>query len=305
MSKTSVSSSYNLPRRIFYRTIATNLLFVAIILSFSFTIPVECVRALNCPVEPVQGFQPKPSNIAPTFDRAGFNKLGSSGPTLPNIIYGLGSSATTRKAYAPCVLLKAMGWIESEGWFQFNTNNTYQTTGPTVIASDCGYGIMQITSGMTGGGGFDPQRVASSINYNIGTGTKILIEKWNSNIPPVGNNNPEFIEHWYYAIWAYNGFSFDNNPNNPIFPANRSSWSCTKQNASQWPYQEKVLGCVQFPPDDPEAIVEPGDPRVVLWNSVTVSFPPRSSIAAIPGAIESPSPRHGSCIQIYLPMLHR
>lgn len=55
--------------------------------------------------------------------------------------------------------------------------------GYTTIFHDpggsCGYGVMQITSGMGGGAGFDPNQVAAEYPYNIGTGARILIEKWN------------------------------------------------------------------------------------------------------------------------------
>ena len=47
---------------------------------------------------------------------------------------------------------------------------------------------MQITSGMGGGAGFDPNRVAAEYPYNIGTGARILIEKGNGLSHYMGDN---------------------------------------------------------------------------------------------------------------------
>lgn len=257
----------------------------------------------NCPQPAVNGFQPAPRTLIDTFDRAATNRLGVTGPSIPRILVGR-PNAVPAEPYVPCHIMKAVGWVESTGWLQFNAS--YNSTGLTVISFDCGYGIMQITSGMSGGAGFDPARVASSINYNIGTGARILVSSWNrSDIPPVGTNRPEFIENWYYAIWAYNGFVFDNNPNNPAFSPNRPRWACTTQNASQWPYQEKVLGCVTFPPDDPLAVVQPGDPRVTLWTPKLVTLPSRFDVSNPPQPLNDLSLRNGSCTRVFLPLVRR
>lgn len=66
---------------------------------------------------------------------------------------------------------------------------------------------------MGGGAGFDPTRVAAEPAYNIGTGALFLIQKWNGLNVYIGNNNPYVVEDWYYAVWAYNGWGWLNNPN--------------------------------------------------------------------------------------------
>lgn len=112
------------------------------------------------------------------FERAGTNRLGDNGPDLPQIWKGYPPSQAKLVApYVPCILLNAIGYTESTGWKQFDAD--YGQYGYTVISSDCGYGIMQITSGMGGGAGFEPSRVAAEPAYNIGTGALFLIQKWN------------------------------------------------------------------------------------------------------------------------------
>jgi len=178
-------------------------IFILIFMSLfvSQMMPSSVCAQTGCPLAPVTHVQPYPSTLISSFDQAGINALGVNGPALPQIYSGRDNPHLVRP-YVPCVLLKAIGWVESTGWKQFDA--PYGQFGNTIIAPDCGYGIMQITSGMSGGADadFEPPRVVSSPDYNIGTGAKFLIEKWNSNIPSIGDNNPSIIEEWYYAVWA-------------------------------------------------------------------------------------------------------
>lgn len=266
---------------------------ITIIIFLSATVLVENACAQGCPEPAVNGFQPRPRDLIDDFDQAATNRLGSLGPALPRILVGRPNAAPA-EPYIPCHIIKAVGWVESTGWKQFNAS--YQSSGQTVVSFDCGYGIMQITSGMGGGDGFDPSRVASRPTYNIGTGALFLIRSWNrGDIPAIGTNDPEFIENWYYALWAYNGFVFANNPNNPNFSPTRPRWSCTTQNANGWPYQEKVMGCVTFPPDDPLDTANPGEPRVPLWTPKLVTLPTRFEVSNPPQPIDALSPLNGSC----------
>lgn len=171
----------------------------------------------SCPGEnpaPVLGRQPHPTAMRSTFMDAGLNRLGSNGPTLPLIWRGYGAQARQIVPYAPCILLEAMAYTESTGWKQFDA--THGECGFTKIGVDatptpqptptpdgpgtCGYGVMQITSGMGGRAGFDPNLVVVDYRYGIGTGTKILIDKWNSRYSQgyrVGENDPRIVEDWY------------------------------------------------------------------------------------------------------------
>jgi hypothetical protein len=56
------------------------------------------------------------------------------------------------------------------------------------------------------------------------------------------------VEHWYTAVWAYNGLAYVNNPNNPTYNSARGAWRPSVGGAA--PYQEKILGWLEAPPAD-------------------------------------------------------
>ena len=257
----------------------------------------------SCPVAPVWGRQPYPDEIRPKFLLAGLNRLGSAGPAYPAMWSGY-PPVYGASPYVPCILLMAIGHTESMGWKQYRAD--YGESGETVISPDCGYGIMQITSGMDGSGGFDPDRVASEYIYNIGTGAKILIEKWDVYDYFVGDNDPAIAEDWYYAVWAYNGWGWINNPNrncpvddpdcgyafNPFRPPFDGS-----QPRSWYPYQELVWGYAGHPPSTG---------GYLFWHPVALTLPPRSSITNPPPThLERPLPAHKSCVAVFVPYVSR
>jgi hypothetical protein len=187
----------------------------------------------------------------------------------------------TTEPYIPPTLLKAIAWIES-GWAQAAYAVAYGSVGPALISNDCGYGIMQVTTGMqntTGTPTREQLMTASHYAYNIARGARILADKWNLSPefrPLVGDRNPRAIEDWYYAVWSYNGFVFQNHPLNPRFPAwPRTSYSCGpsddgfSHDRSQYPYQELVFGCMAHPP-------EPDDEP--LWEGLQVTLPDLSLV---------------------------
>ncbi|MBK5240658.1 dockerin type I repeat-containing protein [Clostridium sp.] len=112
----------------------------------------------------------------------------------------------------PTVIFKAIAYQEST-WRQFKD-------GQPLIGSDhVGIGIMQVSDY----GSTDTtyiNRLKYDIEFNIREGADILLKKWalqtydgaTYKIPRVGNASPNYLEHWYYAIWAYNGYSVRNNP---------------------------------------------------------------------------------------------
>jgi len=183
--------------------------------------------------------------------------------------------------YIPPTLLKAIAWIES-GWAQAAYAVAYGSVGPALISHDCGYGIMQVTTGMQNTTGTPtPEQLmsASHYAYNIARGARILADKWNLSPefrPLVGDRNPRAIEDWYYAVWSYNGFAFQNHPLNSRFPAwPRTPYSCGpsddgfSHDRSQYPYQELVYGCMTHPPE-PD-----GEP---LWEKQPVTPPDLSLV---------------------------
>lgn len=131
----------------------------------------------------------------------------------------------------PSVILKAIAWTES-GMRQFSGGS------PLVSFDGVSYGIMQVTPGVHTS--YDLNRLKYDIRYNIEAGTSILLEKWgyafksSPVIPVVGDGDPRVLENWYFAIWAYNGWSQSNNPN--MIPYEHATW------VQKEAYQDKVLG---------------------------------------------------------------
>ena len=186
---------------------------------------------------------------------------------IPRVENGPRNNRTTTTPYVPPTLLKAVGWIES-GLAQADHSVPWESTGPTKVSFDCGHGIMQVTSGMTDpadGGWPSAQQalVATHYLYNIGRGSAILAEKWNSAPdfrPIVGNGDPRTVEDWYFALWSYNGFTGpganrSNHPMDPDYaPWPRTPFSCGPasdglgHSYGNYPYQELVYGCAAHPP---------------------------------------------------------
>jgi hypothetical protein len=154
-------------------------------------------------------------------------------------------------AHFPCHVLMAIAMQES-GWRQFCVPDSPAGSAGapqrTIVSFDCGYGVGQVTSGMHVGEtpAFDRARVASDPVYNLASGSLILRDKWAST-SCVGDNDPDVVEDWYIALWAYNGLSYSNNPNNPNLTANRGPYDPKK--GGSYTYQERVLGWMEHPPD--------------------------------------------------------
>lgn len=130
----------------------------------------------------------------------------------------------------PSVILKSIAYAES--------NISQFRNGQPLISFDGGYGIMQVTpsSSQIADGVYDIERLKYDIDYNIEKGADILLGKWNYAlasrpvIPRIDNNDPNILESWYFTIWAYNGWSRVNNPNDEF------AWT------KPYAYQDRVLG---------------------------------------------------------------
>ncbi len=202
---------------------------------------------------------------ARTFELAAFNQLFPElgGFATPQLETGERADGSDQKLapYIPPVILKSIAFLES-GWAQasYSPLVQYGEIGPVLSSHDCGYGIMQITSGMqniSGVPNLDQAMIGSHFGFNIARGAVILADKWNFATefrPIVGARDPTLIEDWYYAIWGYNGFAFSNHPLNPAYQPARVEFSCGPaadgfgHDRTQYPYQELVFGCAQRPP---------------------------------------------------------
>lgn len=108
----------------------------------------------------------------------------------------------------PAVFLKAIAQIES-GFEHFNSNGTPK------ISPGRNIGLMQVGNSYNT---FDTEKLKYDVDYNINAGIDVLLAKWNasvqnSSISSVGNMDPNILENWYFALWAYNGWIGRNNPN--------------------------------------------------------------------------------------------
>lgn len=136
--------------------------------------------------------------------------------------------------------------------------------------ADCGYGIAQVTDHMTQGDTIytpeDQKIIATDYEANMAAGVRILEGKWNQALEHgiiANGGEPEQIENWYFAIWAYNtgihdrvgdgpyGLGWTNNPANADYPPDRrpflrGSYDDAAHPAN-WPYQERVLGWAETP----------------------------------------------------------
>ena len=151
------------------------------------------------PPPPYFGTNPSPSEIRAIFVKYGF------------------------KYKIPPHILFAIAQTEASGWKQYRDGNEDglghgRTTYNQEPNGSIGVGIMQITVFPS-----DPDYyyLCTQIDHNIDVGVQMLAAKWAAT-PDIGeghlNVGREKLENWYYAIWAYNGWGYPNNPNNKNTP---------------------------------------------------------------------------------------
>jgi len=200
---------------------------------------------------------------------------------LPAVEVGTRANRSFGASALPVEILRAIGWVESS-MTMASRSTPFEAIGPALVSFDCGHGIMQVTSGMTvplGAGGQPTSNqiaVATSDLHNVARGASILASKWNDapGLRPIAGTNtnadPTIIENWYYAVWAYNGFTGpgsrqSNHPLDPNLAWPRSAYRCDgTQSRTRYPYQELVYGCVANPAERAGRD---------LWAAVPVSLP--------------------------------
>ncbi|WP_266318811.1 RHS repeat-associated core domain-containing protein [Kitasatospora sp. NBC_00240] len=151
---------------------------------------------------------------------------------------------------------------------------------------DCGYGLGQITSGMSKGDTSysvnGQTKIGVDYQENVAAGLVILEKTWNQLYDAgitVNGGNPRYLENWYLAAWAYNsgiqptaafgnttgcvpgptctssegnwGLGWANNPRNPDYPPTRAPYLKTSyadaSHPASWPYQERIMGWIGQP----------------------------------------------------------
>jgi hypothetical protein len=216
-----------------------------------------------------------------TMELAAADQLFPDDPAfaLPSLETGdrAAGSSTTTAPYLPPVILKAIAYIES-GWAQasYDPLVKYGETGPALVSADCGYGLMQVTSGMQNISGIPSlaqTMIGSNYAFNTARGAQILAQKWNEapELRPIaGNRDPHVIENWYFALWAYNGFAYRNHPLNSGYDPQRPPYDCKPDTPRDYPYQELIFGCIANPPERD---------GVPLWPAQPVTLPDLSDPA--------------------------
>lgn len=114
--------------------------------------------------------------------------------------------ALAKKRGVPTVIVKAIAKVES-GYQQ------YTRSGNVYTGSRGSIGIMQINNRY---GDFDSHKLKYDIDYNLEAGIEMILRKWDmavKSLPNMGNMDPNVLENWYFALWAYNGWADSNNTN--------------------------------------------------------------------------------------------
>lgn len=111
-----------------------------------------------------------------------------------------------QKRAIPSVILKSIARVESV-YEHYNTDGSPKMSGSSI-------GLMQVNNRY---GGYNSDKLKYDIMYNIEAGADVLLNKWSmssyQDVSSVGNMDPNILENWYFALWAYNGWAQSNNPN--------------------------------------------------------------------------------------------
>ena len=110
------------------------------------------------------------------------------------------------KRAIPAILLKAIARVES-CYEHYKSDGSPKINGTSI-------GLMQINNKHSG---YDSEKLKYDLEYNIEAGADVLLNKWSMSsykeVSSVGNMDPNVLENWYFALWAYNGWAQSNNPN--------------------------------------------------------------------------------------------
>ncbi|MBI5516387.1 MAG: hypothetical protein HY909_21560 [Deltaproteobacteria bacterium] len=255
-----------------------------------------CPSYPTCRVPPEPGTNPAVPELAAVLERAaaGPARYGSAGWQFlpPTLTEGCSRPTAPRPvpAHVPCALLKAVSLAENSAWVHFcaPTAPTPSASPRTLVRSDCAFGLLGVSQGLRAGerSVFDGPRVSREPLYNASVGVGLLCAAFEA-MPCVGDRLPDLIEHWYFAVWTYGGLSYRNNPNNPMFRADRPFYRDPPElPASEYPYQEVVWGWLRRPPSEAHG------------PAVPATLPRRSELCGTCGGpttnIAEPDPPHRS-----------
>ena len=216
-------------------------------------------------------------------------------PLIP-LSHPAGGSSTVPRSIYEGIMAQESNWSQASWHAPAGTAGdpliaSYYGAGGDIVsinyaASDCGYGIGQVTDGMHIGdhslSEHGQWKVAVDYQENISAGLQILENTWNQLYAAgitANNADPRYLENWYFAAWAYNsgvqpnaangnttgctpgptctgphgtwGLGWTNNPANLDYPPNRDPYLqdtyADAAHPASWPYQERVLGWTASP----------------------------------------------------------
>lgn len=134
------------------------------------------------------------------------------------------SAARNADGIIPPEIVKGIVNVENGNW------KHYESNGEPITSFDYGIGLMQITNTK----GYDVEKLKYNIEYNIEVAIDILLNNFTrSDLPRVGNHDPNKLESWYFAVMAYNGTK---SVNSPFYSATGAS--------NPTAYQEKVFSAI-------------------------------------------------------------
>lgn len=160
------------------------------------------------------------NNIAKNCEYNSASKVNPNYSTMNCLL-----TETALKYDVPPEIVKAIAEGESGNWRHFDQN------GKAIVTADNGIGIMQITNQAD----YNQDRLKSDLVYNIQVGVETLDKMFKrKDLPSINGGEGDVLEHWYFAVMAYNGTK---PVNSPIVQATN------ERNANA--YQEKIFGIVK------------------------------------------------------------
>ncbi|HHZ03084.1 MAG TPA: transglycosylase SLT domain-containing protein [Tissierellia bacterium] len=162
-----------------------------------------------------------------------FNNLTFGGVNPPreeveNII-----DTIAQKRAIPAILLKSIARVES-CFEHYDHNGNPKINGTSI-------GLMQVNNRY---GGYNTEKLKYDIEYNIEAGADVLLNKWSmssyQSVSSVGNMDPNILENWYFALWAYNGWAQSNNPNMLSSYAKKYTYQQLVYNIAEKEYNKKI-----------------------------------------------------------------
>ncbi len=137
------------------------------------------------------------------------------------------------KRAIPSVILKSIARVESV-YEHFNSDGSPKISGSSI-------GLMQVNNIQ---GGYDSGKLKYDILYNIEAGADVLLNKWSmssyQSVSCVGNMDPDVLENWYFALWAYNGWAQSNNPHMLSSYGKRYTYQQLIYNIAEKEYGQKI-----------------------------------------------------------------